>query len=278
MILLADHAQTPVHRGLPLAELLGREWSVLQPSDDRPELAQLAVSPTGRAAHVYLLPGRGSGPSPGGGRRQAGRDRGRRPGLPAGGRRRPSRCAARSRGCRRRAASGRWSSGVGSACAFAPATASPTCAAAAGRSRASSRCWRRRSRTAGCAATTYPDPLARVWSALTAPHCRRLHRLARARLRGGRLGRSHPRRRRQPRRPARRRLARPAALRRLRPGVRRRARAVDAAGRGAGGARALRAGRRLMPRGGSWLLGRASVSGSLAPAIRAVPPPTAVGR
>ncbi len=56
LILLADHAQTPVHRGLPLAELLGRRWSVLQPSEDRPERAQLAVSPTGRAAHVYLLP------------------------------------------------------------------------------------------------------------------------------------------------------------------------------------------------------------------------------
>jgi hypothetical protein len=59
LILLADHAQTPVHRGLPLAELLGREWSVLQPSEDRPERAQLAVSPTGRAAHVYLLPSGG---------------------------------------------------------------------------------------------------------------------------------------------------------------------------------------------------------------------------
>ncbi|MDX6626614.1 MAG: hypothetical protein QOE56_1603 [Solirubrobacterales bacterium] len=56
MILVADHAQTDVHRGLPLASLLGEQWSVLQPSDDRPELAQLAVSPTGRAAHVYLLP------------------------------------------------------------------------------------------------------------------------------------------------------------------------------------------------------------------------------
>ena len=59
LILLADHAQTPVHRGLPLAELLGREWTVLQPSEDRPERAQLAVSPTGRAAHVYLLPAEG---------------------------------------------------------------------------------------------------------------------------------------------------------------------------------------------------------------------------
>jgi len=59
VILLADHAQTPVHRGLPLADLLAREWSVLRPSESRPQLAQLAVSPTGRAAHVYLLPGEG---------------------------------------------------------------------------------------------------------------------------------------------------------------------------------------------------------------------------
>jgi hypothetical protein len=48
-----------VRRGLPLAELLGREWAVLQPSESRPERAQLAVSPGGRAAHVYLLPGEG---------------------------------------------------------------------------------------------------------------------------------------------------------------------------------------------------------------------------
>jgi hypothetical protein len=65
VILLADHAQTPDTRGLPLAELLGRDWTVLAPSDDRPELAQLAVSPTGRAAHVYLLPGEGERADPG---------------------------------------------------------------------------------------------------------------------------------------------------------------------------------------------------------------------
>ena len=62
VILLADHAQTPVSRGLPLADLLAREWTVLAPSDDRPERAQLAVSPTGRAAHVYLLAGDGERP------------------------------------------------------------------------------------------------------------------------------------------------------------------------------------------------------------------------
>jgi hypothetical protein len=64
VILLADHAQTAIHRGLPLADLLGRDWSVLQPSESRPELAQLAVSPTGRAAHVYLLPGEGERADP----------------------------------------------------------------------------------------------------------------------------------------------------------------------------------------------------------------------
>src|SRR4029077_10559522 len=64
VILLADHAQTDVHRGLPLAELLAAEWSVLQPSEERPERAQLAVSPTGRAAHVYLLEGEGERAEP----------------------------------------------------------------------------------------------------------------------------------------------------------------------------------------------------------------------
>lgn len=60
VVLLADHAHTAVERGLPLAEILAQEWAVLAPSDDRPERAQLAVSPTSRAAHVYLLPGEGA--------------------------------------------------------------------------------------------------------------------------------------------------------------------------------------------------------------------------
>jgi Type I phosphodiesterase / nucleotide pyrophosphatase len=70
VILVADHAQTPVGRGLPLAELLGREWDVLAPSEDRAGEAQLAVSPTGRAAHVYLLPGESPRPAPRGVARQ----------------------------------------------------------------------------------------------------------------------------------------------------------------------------------------------------------------
>ena len=64
LIVVADHSQTAVHRGLPLAEILGREWAVLQPSDSDPERAQLAVSPTARAAHVYLLPDKGERADP----------------------------------------------------------------------------------------------------------------------------------------------------------------------------------------------------------------------
>ncbi len=59
---------------------------------------------------------------------------------------------------------------AGRRCASAPAARSPTCAAVAGSSRARQGCWRRRSRTGGCSSETYPDPLARVWSALSAPH------------------------------------------------------------------------------------------------------------
>jgi predicted AlkP superfamily pyrophosphatase or phosphodiesterase len=57
LIMMADHAQTPVHRELPIAAELDERWHVLQPSEDRPEDAQLAVSPGARAANVYLLPG-----------------------------------------------------------------------------------------------------------------------------------------------------------------------------------------------------------------------------
>ncbi len=57
LILMADHAQTPVHRELPIGTELERRWSVLQPSADHPEEAELAVSPTSRAANVYLLAG-----------------------------------------------------------------------------------------------------------------------------------------------------------------------------------------------------------------------------
>jgi predicted AlkP superfamily pyrophosphatase or phosphodiesterase len=55
LILLADHAQTEVHSALPLAESLADEWRVLQPNSEHPERAELAVSPTARAAGVYVL-------------------------------------------------------------------------------------------------------------------------------------------------------------------------------------------------------------------------------
>ena len=55
LILLADHAHSDVEQPLSIIEGLAEKWHVLRPSEDRPELADLAVSPTSRAAHVYLL-------------------------------------------------------------------------------------------------------------------------------------------------------------------------------------------------------------------------------
>ncbi len=55
VILTADHAQSDVEHALPLAEELGSDWHVLQPNEDQPENAQIAVSPTSRAAAVYVL-------------------------------------------------------------------------------------------------------------------------------------------------------------------------------------------------------------------------------
>ncbi|HEX4670394.1 MAG TPA: alkaline phosphatase family protein [Solirubrobacterales bacterium] len=168
LILLADHAQTDVHRGLPLAELLGYEWSVLQPSEDRPGMAQLAVSPTGRAAHIYLLPGDDERAEPAAVAARlaviegvdlvcwlAGADglplRREEPGPPVGGewavveragetlRFRPGGEVADLRG-------GRWE--------IEGETAVLEATVADGR----------------LSSATYPDPLARVWSALSAPH------------------------------------------------------------------------------------------------------------
>ena len=55
VLLTADHAQTAVEHALPLADELGEDWAVLQPNADRPEDAEIAVSPTSRAAAVYIL-------------------------------------------------------------------------------------------------------------------------------------------------------------------------------------------------------------------------------
>lgn len=56
LILLADHAHTAVDHELPLAGALAERWSVLRPSEDESgDSASLAVGPSGRAAHVYRL-------------------------------------------------------------------------------------------------------------------------------------------------------------------------------------------------------------------------------
>jgi hypothetical protein len=55
LILLADHAHTDVEQPLELIRSMGEEWHVLRPSEDRPDQAEIAVSPTSRAAHIYLL-------------------------------------------------------------------------------------------------------------------------------------------------------------------------------------------------------------------------------
>jgi Type I phosphodiesterase / nucleotide pyrophosphatase len=55
VVLTADHAQTPVEHALPLADELSQDWAVLQPNTDRPEEAEIAVSPTSRAGAVYIL-------------------------------------------------------------------------------------------------------------------------------------------------------------------------------------------------------------------------------
>ncbi len=55
LILLADHAHTDVEKPLELIAGMSEKWHVLRPSEDRPETAQIAVSPTSRAAHIYLL-------------------------------------------------------------------------------------------------------------------------------------------------------------------------------------------------------------------------------
>jgi type I phosphodiesterase/nucleotide pyrophosphatase len=54
VILMADHSQSPVERGIRLADALS-DWQVLKPNDPQPGTAELAVCPGGRSAMVYLV-------------------------------------------------------------------------------------------------------------------------------------------------------------------------------------------------------------------------------
>jgi hypothetical protein len=54
VLLMADHAQSSVERGIRLADALV-DWHVLRPNDPQAASAELAVSPGGRSAMVYLL-------------------------------------------------------------------------------------------------------------------------------------------------------------------------------------------------------------------------------
>lgn len=55
LILLADHAHTDVEKPLEIIDGMARKFDVLRASEDRPGVAELAVSPTSRAAHIYIL-------------------------------------------------------------------------------------------------------------------------------------------------------------------------------------------------------------------------------
>jgi predicted AlkP superfamily pyrophosphatase or phosphodiesterase len=54
VILMADHSQSDVHHGLRLMDALS-DWDVLRPNDPAPHERELAVSPGGRSAMLYLL-------------------------------------------------------------------------------------------------------------------------------------------------------------------------------------------------------------------------------
>ena len=170
VILVADHSHSDVDRGLPLADLLAQEWTVLQPSEDRPEQAQLAVSPTGRAAHVYLLPANGDTADHGEVSESLAategvdlvcwlesRDGTPLPRLEAGVPTGEEVWAVVERG--------------GSRMRFRPGGGrSPTCAAPGGTSRGTHDALAAVVEDGRLRSERYPDPLARVFSALSAPH------------------------------------------------------------------------------------------------------------
>jgi hypothetical protein len=55
VIVMADHAQTKVEHELDVIAALSEDWRVQLPNMEKPESSELAVSPTSRAANVYVL-------------------------------------------------------------------------------------------------------------------------------------------------------------------------------------------------------------------------------
>ncbi|HYU60876.1 MAG TPA: alkaline phosphatase family protein [Solirubrobacterales bacterium] len=55
VIVMSDHAQTKVEHPLDVIAALSEDWRVQLPNMERPESSELAVSPTSRAANVYVL-------------------------------------------------------------------------------------------------------------------------------------------------------------------------------------------------------------------------------
>ena len=156
VILVADHAHTRGRAGPAAGRDPRRRVAVLQPSEERPGAGPARGQPDQPRRPRLPAAGRGRARRPGRGGGEADRDRGGRPGLPAARRRGRAALPARAgdAGGGRRVGEGR----APRRAAALPARRrrSPTCAAGAGRSRGSSPCWRRGSRTASCAATPTP--------------------------------------------------------------------------------------------------------------------------
>ena len=149
----------------------GRRWSVLQPSADRPEEAELAVSPTSRAANVYLLAGERE-------RRRA--DRGaavlsRRWRVsissPISAATAPRSSA--SRRPRHRPAPRRSCAGPGVELRFRPGDRVADLRGGRWELSGEPLALDLEEDDGRLRSESYPDALARLWSALAAPHCRR---------------------------------------------------------------------------------------------------------
>ena len=202
LILVADHAQTAVHRGLPLAELLGRGGRSCSPPTSGPSWRSSRSAPPAAPPTSTCCRARASGPSPTRSARRWPRSKGstwsagwsgptasrcdaREPGVPAGERRRGGRA--------RRAAAALPSRRRGRRPARRPL----------GPRRRARGAGRRRSRTGGCAARSTRTRSPGSWSALAAPHAGDFVVSLALGYEARRLGRRQPRRRRQPRLAAR---------------------------------------------------------------------------